>query len=167
MEEFDLTKALDELFKPTESTLTNTSEAPAGATLTSATEESNRGDLHEQAEAPNGATLASMTEAPNEATLADANQAPAEWTLANSNAPTEAILTKMTEAPNPISLESILSRLSPEGQAWLNGLNRFCRRAVEHDLRSAGPSLFVRHWEFLRDTLRRLERDLGPSDNWM
>ena len=69
-------------------------------------------------------------------------------------------------APNPVSLESILPRLPPEGQAWLNGLNRFCRRAVEHDLRTAGPDLFVEYWESLRDTLQELERDLGPSDNW-
>ena len=71
-----------------------------------------------------------------------------------------------TEAPNPISLDSILPRLSPEGQAWLNGLNRFCRRAVEHDLRRVGPDLFVQYWESLRNTLQKLERDFGPSDNW-
>jgi hypothetical protein len=29
-----------------------------------------------------------------------------------------------------------LPRLPPEGQAWLNGLNHYCRRAVEHDSRS-------------------------------
>jgi hypothetical protein len=55
--------------------------------------------------------------------------------------------------------------LPPEGQAWLNGLNPFCRRAVEHDLRFAGPDLFVQYWESLRDTLQKLERDFGPSDN--
>jgi hypothetical protein len=33
-------------------------------------------------------------------------------------------------------------------------------------LRFAGPDLFVQHWESLRDTLQRLERDFGPSDNW-
>jgi hypothetical protein len=71
-----------------------------------------------------------------------------------------------TEAPNPISLESISTRLPPEGQAWLNGLNPFCRRAVEHDLRRVGPDLFVQYWESLRDTLQKLERDFGPSDNW-
>ena len=63
-------------------------------------------------------------------------------------------------------LESILPRLPSEGQAWLNGLNPFCRRAVEHDLRFAGPDLFVQYWESLRDTLQRLEREFGPSDNW-
>jgi hypothetical protein len=91
--------------------------------------------------------------------------------------PTQAVPTNTTEAadradphkhdrsaPTSIPLESILSRLSPEGQAWLNGLNRFCRSAVECDLRS--PNLFVRHWESLRGTLQRLERDFGPSDNW-
>ena len=71
-----------------------------------------------------------------------------------------------TEAPNPISLESISARLPPEGQAWLNGLNHYCRRAVEHDLRAYGPDLFVKYWGSLRDTLQKLERDLGPSDNW-
>ena len=71
-----------------------------------------------------------------------------------------------TETPSSILLESILSRLPPEGQAWLNGLNPFCRRAVEHDLRFAGPDLFVRYWGSLRDTLQKLERDFGPSDNW-
>jgi len=70
------------------------------------------------------------------------------------------------KAPEPIALESISPRLPPEGQTWLNGLNRFCRRAVEHDLRSAGPDLFVEYWESLRDTLQKLERDFGPSDNW-
>ena len=71
-----------------------------------------------------------------------------------------------TETHKPVSLDSILPRLPPEGQAWLNGLNPFCRQAVEHDLRSVGPELFVEHWESLRDTLQNLERDFGPSDNW-
>ena len=57
-------------------------------------------------------------------------------------------------------------RLPAEGQAWLNGLNPFCRRAVEHDLRAYGPDLFVKYWKSLRDTLQKLERDFGPSDNW-
>jgi len=70
------------------------------------------------------------------------------------------------ETPKPILLESILPRLPPEGQAWLNGLNHYCRRAVEHDLRAYGPDLFVKYWGTLRDTLQKLERDLGPSDNW-
>jgi hypothetical protein len=77
-----------------------------------------------------------------------------------------AALKNTTETPNPILLESILPRLPPEGQAWLNGLNPFCRRAVEHDLRFGGPDLFVRYWGSLRDTLQKLERDFGPSDNW-
>jgi hypothetical protein len=34
------------------------------------------------------------------------------------------------KVPNPISLESISACLPLEGQAWLNGLNPFCRRAV-------------------------------------
>jgi hypothetical protein len=67
-----------------------------------------------------------------------------------------------TETPKPILLESILPSLPPEGQAWLNGLNPFCRRAVEHDLRHVGPDLFVEYWESLRDTLQELERDFGP-----
>jgi hypothetical protein len=71
-----------------------------------------------------------------------------------------------TETPSPILLDSILPRLPPEGQAWFNSLNPFCRRAVEHDLRAAGPELFVRYWKSLRDTLEKLERDFGPSDNW-
>ena len=80
--------------------------------------------------------------------------------------PKGSALKNTSGAPNPVSLESILPRLSPEGQAWLNGLNHYCRRAVEHDLRTAGPDLFVEYWESLRDTLQELERDLGPSDNW-
>jgi hypothetical protein len=79
---------------------------------------------------------------------------------------TEASKGAALKAPEPIALESISPRLPPEGQTWLNGLNRFCRRAVEHDLRSAGPDLFVEYWESLRDTLQKLERDFGPSDNW-
>ena len=74
--------------------------------------------------------------------------------------------TDTTETPSSILLVSILSRLPPEGQAWLNGLNPFCRWAIEHDLRFAGPDIFVQHWESLRDTLQKLERDFGPSDNW-
>ncbi len=73
---------------------------------------------------------------------------------------------KPTETPTPLSLESISLRLPPAGRAWLDGLNRFCREAVEHDLRWVGPELFMRYWESLRDTLQRLERDFGPSDNW-
>ena len=64
------------------------------------------------------------------------------------------------------SLDSIAARLPPEAQAWLNGLNRFCRRTVEYDLRNAEPDQFVEHWKSLRETLKRLERELGPSDNW-
>ena len=75
----------------------------------------------------------------------------------------EALLKK---ARNETSLESIAARLPPEGQAWLNGLNRFCRRAVQHDLRAYGPDLFEEHWESLRDTLEKLERKFGPSDHW-
>jgi hypothetical protein len=64
-----------------------------------------------------------------------------------------------------VSLESILPRLPPEGQAWLNGLNPFCRWAVEYDLR-ADPDGFVKHWEYVRDVLQKLEHSFGPSDNW-
>jgi hypothetical protein len=78
--------------------------------------------------------------------------------------PKEAAL-NTAETSSPISLETILSRLPPEGQAWLNGLNPFCRWAVEYDLRTA-PDSFVEYWEYLRDTLQKLERDFGPSDNW-
>ena len=77
-----------------------------------------------------------------------------------------AVLKDTSEVPEPTSLESILPRLPPEGQAWLNGLNHYCRRAVEHDLRAYGPDLFVKYWKSLRDTLQKLECDLGPSDNW-
>jgi hypothetical protein len=80
--------------------------------------------------------------------------------------PKEAALNNTTEVPEPTSLESILPRLPPEGQAWLNGLNHYCRRAVEHDLRAYGPDLFVKYWGSLRDTLQKLERDFGLSDNW-
>ena len=81
--------------------------------------------------------------------------------------PPKVVPLKNTTAPDLVSLESILPRLPPEGQAWLGGLNHFCRWALSHDLRSAGPDLFVEHWESLRDTLQKLERDFGPSDNWM
>src|SRR6516164_2082551 len=33
-----------------------------------------------------------------------------------------------TETHKPVSLDSILPRLPPEGQAWLNGLNPFADR---------------------------------------
>ena len=79
--------------------------------------------------------------------------------------PKEAALKNTDETPSPISLLSILPRLPPEGQAWLNGLNPFCRWAVEYDLRTETDS-FVEHWEYLRDTLQKLERDFGPSDSW-
>jgi hypothetical protein len=73
----------------------------------------------------------------------------------------------LTDPPKAqdVSLESILPRLPVEGRAWLNGLNRFCRWAVEYDLR-AEPDGFVKHWEYVRDVLQNLERNLGPSDNW-
>jgi len=80
--------------------------------------------------------------------------------------PKEAALENTAETPSSISPESILPRLPPEGQAWINGLNHYCRRAVEHDLRAYGPDLFVKYWTSLRDTLQKLERDFGPSDNW-
>jgi hypothetical protein len=100
-------------------------------------------ELLKPTDPPKGAALKGTTEAPNGATL-----------------------TNRTEAPNPISLKSILPCLPPEGQAWLNSLNPFCRRAVEHDLRRVGSELFMENWESLRDTLQKLERDFGPSDNW-
>jgi hypothetical protein len=97
---------------------------------------------------PKGAALKNTTEVPNGAPL-----------------------TNRTEAPNPISLESILQCLPPEGQAWLNGLNRFCRRAVEHDLRTAGPNLFVEYWKSLRDTLQSsnatLVHPIAGSNLWI
>jgi hypothetical protein len=114
-------------------------------------------ELLKRNDPPNGPTLTNTTEAPNGPTVTSTTEAEAR------NGPT---LTNMSEAPNPISLDSILPRLPPEGQAWLNGLNRYCRWALEHDLRTAGPDLFVEYWESLRDTLQKLERDLGPSDNW-
>jgi hypothetical protein len=63
------------------------------------------------------------------------------------------------------SLEPVLARLPPQGRAWLNSLNPFCLWAVEHDLRQM-PDAFVKHWEYVRDTLQRLELELGPSENW-
>jgi hypothetical protein len=86
--------------------------------------------------------------------------------LQQTDPPEGAALKNTTETLSPNLMDSILPRLPPEGQAWLNGLNPFCRRAVEHDLRAAGPELFARYWKSLRDTLQRLERDFGPSDNW-
>jgi hypothetical protein len=79
--------------------------------------------------------------------------------------PEGAALNNNTTAPSPSLPESILPRLPPEGQAWLDGLNSFCRWAVEYDLRS-DPDSFVEHWDYLRDMLEKLERDFGPSDNW-
>src|SRR5215469_13168964 len=83
-----------------------------------------------------------------------------------SDPPEGESLKNTTETPSLGLLDSILTRLPPEGQAWLNGLNPFCRRTVEHDLRRVGPDLFVQYWESLRDTIQKLERDFGPSDNW-
>jgi hypothetical protein len=83
--------------------------------------------------------------------------------LKPTDPPKEAAFQNTTETASPISPQSILS---PEVQAWLDGLNPFCRRTVEHDLRAYGPDLFVKHWQALRDTLQKLERDFGPSDNW-
>jgi hypothetical protein len=74
----------------------------------------------------------------------------------------EALFKEITKTP----LESTAERLPPEGQTWLNGLNRFCRRVVEFDLRNAGPDQFAEHWKSVRDVLERLEREFGPSDNW-
>jgi hypothetical protein len=79
--------------------------------------------------------------------------------------PKEPTLKKAAETVTSNSVESILPRLPPEGQAWLNGLNPFCRWTVEYDLR-AEPDAFVEHWATVRDTLQKLERDFGPSDNW-
>jgi hypothetical protein len=42
----------------------------------------------------------------------------------------------------------------------------FADARSSHDLRHVGPDLFVEYWESLRDTLQKLERDFGPSDNW-
>jgi hypothetical protein len=81
------------------------------------------------------------------------------------NPPERAVLRNKTKAPT-ISLDSIIPCLPPEGQDWLDSLNRYCRWSLEHDLRFAGPDLFVQHWESLRDTLEKLERELGPSDYW-
>ncbi len=83
-----------------------------------------------------------------------------------SDPPEGAVLSNTTETRSPSLLDSILPRLPQEGQAWLNGLNSFCRGAVELDLRRVGPDLFVEYWESLRDTLQKLEGDFGPSDNW-
>jgi len=85
--------------------------------------------------------------------------------FAPTDPPKEADLKNTAETPKPNAVESILARLPPEGQAWLNGLNPFCRWAVEYDLRTA-PDSFVKHWEYLRDALQKLEHDFGPSDNW-
>jgi hypothetical protein len=54
--------------------------------------------------------------------------------LKPTDPPKEAALNNTTEVLDVNSLESILPRLPPEGHAWLNGLNHYCRRAVEHDL---------------------------------
>jgi hypothetical protein len=154
MEDFDLSKSLDDLLRPT--------DLPKAAALKNITEALSTDLLGAAAaltEESGGAEAALTTE------LATDSPEAAAFSEKLPSQPPEG-LKNATEAPNLISLESILARLSPEGQAWLNGLNRFCRRAVEYDLRT-GPNRFVTHWESLRDTLQRLERDLGPSDNWM
>jgi hypothetical protein len=91
----------------------------------------------------------------------------AEWLLMEDfdfvKAWNDALIKK---AMNETSLDSIAARLPPEWQSWLNGLNPFCRRTVEYDLRNAGPDQFVEHWRSLRDTLEKLEREFGPSDDW-
>jgi hypothetical protein len=46
--------------------------------------------------------------------------------LKPTDPPEGAAVKNTTETPSPILLESILPRLPPEGQAWLNGLNPFC-----------------------------------------
>jgi hypothetical protein len=95
--------------------------------------------------------------------MADLGQHSAEWTMAEFDFTTawnEALVKK--EA----LLETITTRLPPEGQDWLKGLNRFCRRVVEFDLRNAGPDQFVEHWKPLRDTLEKLELEFGPSNDW-
>ena len=74
--------------------------------------------------------------------------------FAPTDPPKEADLKNTAETPKPNAVESILARLPPEGQAWLNGLNPFCRWAVEYDLRTA-PDSFVKHWEYLRDALQK------------
>jgi hypothetical protein len=82
-----------------------------------------------------------------------------------TDTPEETGLENANKLPKPISLAPVLARLPPHGQAWLKGLNPFCLWAVEHDLR-AMPDSFVEYWESLRDTLEKLERELGPSDRW-
>jgi len=47
--------------------------------------------------------------------------------LKPTDSPKEAALKDTAKTPTPISLESVLPRLPPERQAWLNGLNPFCR----------------------------------------
>jgi hypothetical protein len=42
---------------------------------------------------------------------------------------------------------------------------RFAGGRSSYDLRTA-PDSFVKHWEYLRDALQKLEHDFGPSDNW-
>jgi len=126
MEDFDLSKALDEALKST--------EPPVAAALTEA----------------------SPTDPPEGAALNEALQ---------TDLPQGAAFKNATEVPDITSLESILLRLPPEGRAWFNGLNAYCRWAVDYDLRTEPDSL-VEHWEYLRDTLQKLERAFGPSDNW-
>ena len=74
----------------------------------------------------------------------------------------EDLFKEITKPP----LESIAAALPPDGHAWLSGLNLFCQRVVEFDLRNAGPDKFVEHWKSLRDVIERLEREFGPSDDW-
>ena len=63
-----------------------------------------------------------------------------------TEAPEAAARENIIEGEKVDSPESIVPRLPPEGQAWFNGLNPFCRWAVEYDLRTA-PDSFVEHWE--------------------
>jgi hypothetical protein len=213
MEGFDLSKAFDELLKPTDpqewAALKNRTEAPeppkaaaledttpqaieppepADRKTTKAIDPPNTSEEIDPSERalenttgaidpPVAAALQNTTEATEPAEVAalknttaatDSSEAAAlNNTTESPESPEAATLKNTTEATELNSLDSILPLLPPEGAAWLNGLNRFCRRAVEHDLRVAGTDLFLHQWVHLRDTLERLERDLGPSDTWM
>ena len=191
MDEFDLSKSFDELLKPTDppkaAALKNTTEAsptdsavptdpPGGA----ANRQNEPAVPHNQVTElePKGLLAAEfLTEEHVKMGYegGKADRLPAETNPPGGAAlieplqtdlPQGAALKNAAEVPDVTSLKSTLPRLPPEGQAWFNGLNAYCRWAVGYDLRTE-PVSFVEHWEYLRDALQKLEREFGPSDNWM
>jgi hypothetical protein len=74
--------------------------------------------------------------------------------------------------PEASDLNSILPRLPPEAQAWINSLPPFWRAPIEHRLQVIGADNFVEHWQAIRAQQERLadfykdrvEREFDPSE---